>query len=163
MKNHFITLLLLTLFSVSAFAQSPSVARFFDAYEDMDGLTVMELKGNFLNMVLEEEDRDLGEKFTGLRLIATKEDGRRGQVSPSAVSRLMSEMQREGFEEMMTVRDGGAKVDIYGKKKDAKTATDITLVVNDDGKFVLISLWGEFDFKKASRMIHDIHVEGSLH
>lgn len=163
MKKHFITLILSVIFTICAFAQSPSVERFFDTYEGMDGLTVMELKGNFLSMMLEEEDRDLGDKFTGLRLIATKDEGRSTHVSSSDVSRLIRDMEREGFEEMMTVRDGGAKVDIFGKKINSKTASDITLVVNDDGKFVLISLWGEFDFKKASKMIHDIHVEGDLH
>lgn len=163
MKKHFITLILSLIFSVSAFAQSPSVDRFFDSYEGRDGLTVMELKGNFLSMMLEEEDRDAGDTFTGLRLIATKDKGNSSQVSSSDVTRLLRDMKSEGFEEMMTVQDGGAKVDIFGKKKNSKTATDITLVVNNDGKFVLISLWGEFDFKKASKMIHDIHLEGDLH
>lgn len=163
MQKHFITLILSLIFSVSAFAQSPGVERFFDAYEGAEGLAVMELKGNFLSMMLEEEDRNSGDKFTGLRLIATKEEGRGARVNEADISRLLRDMEREGFEEMMTVRDGSAKVDIFGKKKNAKTATDITLVVNDQGKFVLISLWGEFDFKKASKMIHDIHVEGDLH
>jgi hypothetical protein len=163
MKKQFITLILTTLISIGAFAQSPSVERFFDAYDGVDGLTFMELKGNFLNMMLEDEDIAAGDKFRGLRLIATKDEGYRARVSPTDISRLMRDMEREGFEEMMTVRDGSAKVDIFGKKVNSKTASDITLVVNDNGKFVLISLWGEFDFKKASRMIHDIHVDGDLH
>ena len=162
MKKQFLTLIFLVSLSSGLFAQSPSVERFFDSYDGMEGLTVMEIKGNFLQMMVDDEDLGEDDQFRGLRLIASKDDNR-GRISSSDVSSLLRDMKREGFEEMMSLRDGNSKVNIFGKKKNSKRASDLTLVVNEGDKFVLISLWGDFDFKKASRFLKDVNVNGNHH
>jgi hypothetical protein len=169
MKNLFASVFLFVVLGLSAQAQSRAIEQFFNNHEGEGGITFLEMKGNLLQMMLQadqdEEGKEMAEKITGFRLMASnkKEGGPRFQVRPAELEGLVRSLRSEGFVDLMTVREDGDHVEIIGKRKGKETVTDLAIVVNGNDGFAFINLSGEFDYKKVDKVLKNIEFDGKEH
>jgi uncharacterized protein YjiK len=140
MKN--LILLLLLAAPLALLAQNKNIESFYNKYMNQQNVTNINLEGWILNMASEYIDEDSGEAFlkdvSKLRIMVM-EDG--NLVKPDEYNGLISSLRSDNFEELMTVRDGETKVNLYAQQKDG-IISNAVMMVNEPDEFVLLSLEG---------------------
>ena len=157
-----ITLLLLTI-SISWNSNAQDVlTSFFDKYgadEDFTEVTVSSrMFGLFTDMEVDsEEDQEILDaisKLTGLKMLASDDSSN----SMDLYKELMSKMPKEGFDELMSIREEGQLMKFMIKEKGGKI-TELVLVSGGESFFVM-RLLGEIDLNQVSKLSKKMNIEG---
>ncbi len=140
MKN--LILLLLLAAPLALFAQNKNIESFYNKYMNQQNVTNINMEGWVLNLASEYIDEDSGEAFlkdvSKLRIMVMEEGN---LVQPEEYNGLISSLRSDNFEELMTVRDGETKVNLYAQQKDG-IISNAVMMVNEPDEFVLLSLEG---------------------
>jgi len=141
-----------------AAAQSKPILQFYDQYQGLDNVSDIKLQGWVLRLASRFADEEQGEKLlqkiTQLRVM-TMEDG--NLVTPRDYQRLLRDVKRDAFEELIKVKDKGQHIDLLIREKE-KTITDVLLMIHEADGFILLSLEGALQFSDLNDI--DIEVEG---
>ncbi len=138
-------------------AQTESITNFWNKYNDHENATEINITGGFMKFIAsfsDDEEADIAKKITALRVLVM-DDG--NIVAPTDFKKLVKDVKRDAFEELMTVRDGSTTVDFMIREK-GDAITDVLILVNDEEDFVLLSLECMLKFSDLNKL--DIEVEG---
>ena len=138
-------------------AQTEGITNFWEKYSQHENATEINITGGFIKFMAsfaEDEEADIAEKIMGLRVLVMDEGN---IVVPTDFKKLVKEVKRNAFEELMTIRDGSTTVDFMIREKD-DTITDVLILVNDEENFVLLSLECLLQFSDLNKL--NIEVEG---
>lgn len=163
MKNITALVLLITSLSLGAHAQSDVVSKFFDKYGDNEDFTEVSVSsrmfGLFTDMEVDsEEDQEVLDaisKLTGLKMLV-KDDA---SDAMDLYKELMTKMPKDGFDELMSLRENGKLMKFMIKEKDGKIS-ELVLVSGGDSDFFVIRLLGEIDLKQVSKLSQKMNIEG---
>ena len=153
MKRIYILALLTTVFSLFAQAQQS----FFDKYAEMEGVTSVYISKSMLGLL-----PDADSTVNGIHIgnIASRLDNI--QILSSDESAIISKLRKEtadintknGYEELMRVRENGEKATIYFKDKKGKKK-EFVLLVDEKDEFTIISIVGDLTLKEIQGMIQN--------
>ena len=102
----------------------------------------------------DQEILDAINKLTSLKMLAKDE----GTDNMELYKELMSKMPKEGFDELMSMREGGQQMKFMIKEKAGKIS-ELVLVSGGESFFV-IRLLGEIDLKQVSKLSQKMNIEG---
>ena len=141
-----------TLCSVCSYGQQS----FFDKYADMDGVTSVYISKSMLNLFPKGQTSvnginigDIASRLDNIQILSTDEQ--------PIVDKLRKETSdintRNGYEELMRVREDGEKTTIYFKdgKKDKK---EFVLLVDEKDEFTIISIVGDLTLQEIQGIIN---------
>lgn len=155
MKN-ILFVIVIGLIPVFSMAQNSNVKAFYDKYMDYENVTDVSLQGWILKMAANFSDDENGEKIlqkiTKLRVMVMEE---RNLVSPMDYQSLVKNIQKDRFEKLMEIRDGGQKIDFF-IQEDGDQISNILLLINGEDEFVLVSLEGNLEFSDLKELDFDI-------
>lgn len=157
MKN---ALLIFTLAMIPLFtmAQQKNIEAFYEKYAELDNVSDVNIEGAFLKLtVSNDNNNEIVNKISRIRVMLMDEQN---HVDYNDVQKLRKGILRDGFEDLIHVKDGSAKIDIMIREK-GELITNILLVVNDTDNFVLFSIEGLFRLKDLKDI--DLDIEGSEH
>lgn len=162
MKKILTLLLITTVFALPSMAQD-AVTSFFDKYggnEEFTEVTVSSrMFGLFTDMEVDnEEDKEILDaisKLTGLKILA-KDSGTDGM---KLYNELMSKMPKQGFDELMSMREDGQLMKFMIKEKDGKIS-ELVLVSGGESDFFVVRLLGEIDLNQVSKLSKKMNIEG---
>ena len=151
--------------SVAAQAQGEAVTKFFTKYQDNAEFTQVTVSskmfGLFTNMEVEKpEDKEILEaisKIKGLRVLA-KDDAR---DSRELYKEALSIIPKE-YEELMFVRDKDQDMKFLIKESGGKISELLMIAAGNDD-FKMLSLFGEIDLKKVSKIGSRMNIDGLQH
>lgn len=153
MKRIYILALLTTVFSLFAQAQQS----FFDKYAEMEGVTSVYISKSMLSLL-----PDVDSTINGIHLgnIASRLDNI--QILSSDESAIINKLRKEttdintknGYEELMRVREDGEKTTFYFKDKKGKKK-EFILLVDEKDEFTIISIVGDLTLKEIQGMIQN--------
>ena len=153
MKRIYILALLTSVFSLFAQAQQS----FFDKYAEMEGVTSVYISKSMLGLL-----PDVDSTINGIHIgnIASRLDNI--QILSSDESAIISKLRKEttdintknGYEELMRVRENGEKNTIYFKDKKGKKK-EFILLVDEKDEFTIISIVGDLTLKEIQGMIQN--------
>lgn len=139
-------------------SQADPVKRFYNQYKDFEDVTHIKLQGWLLRIASNYADdadaEKLLKKVTHLRII-TMEDG--SLVTPASYNKLLDEVRKDSFEDLLQLREGSERIDMLFKEKKGEI-TDVLLLISGDGEFLLLSLQGHLKFSDLNDL--DIDVDG---
>lgn len=151
----------MSLFFLSAQAQTPQLEQFFNKYSEYENTLDITLKGWMLkgaSMFSEDEDgKRILQKISKLRVLILEEGN---LVSKGAANGLLKEARHDAFEDLMEIRDEGNKINFL-IREDNKHITDVLMLLRGDEEFMLISLEGLLKFEDLNQIQFD--VEGGEH
>lgn len=155
----------LTILPVSIFAQSV-----FDKFEDMDDVKVVVVNKSafsLMSSIGQESDADYFNLIKGLnelKVYATENQdiAKKMQVTFNAY------LKKSNLTELMRAKDGHNVVKMYVKKtKDPNFVKELLMYVNatENGKRqgVIVSLTGNIDLKKVSKLTAKMNIPGGEH
>ncbi|MBK8506554.1 MAG: DUF4252 domain-containing protein [Saprospiraceae bacterium] len=156
----------LVLMGTSLNAQS-ALDQFFSQHQDDPAFTVVNISPKMFQMLahidVEEEDGqevvELIKGITSLRILV-KEEGDGTKLYDDAFSKI----SKNGFEELLTVRDGGENVRFMVKEgKSPEIINQLVLLVGGANDFVLMDLTGAINLKTIGKLSKSIDVPGVKH
>ena len=141
-----------TLCSVCSYGQQS----FFDKYAEMDGVTSVYITKSMLSLFPKGQTNvnginigDIASRLDNIQILSTDEQ--------PIVDKLRKETShintRNGYEELMRVREDGEKTTIYFKdgKKDKK---EFVLLVDEKDEFTIISIVGDLTLQEIQGTIN---------
>lgn len=152
MKRTYIIAILTTLCSVCCYGQQS----FFDKYAEMEGVTSVYITKSMLSLFPKGQTKvngvnigDIASRLDNIQILSSDEQ--------PIISRLRKETSdintRNGYEELMRVREDGEKTTIYFKdgKKDKK---EFVLLVDEKDEFTIISIVGDLTLQEIQGIIN---------
>ena len=141
-----------TLCSVCSYGQQS----FFDKYAEMDGVTSVYITKSMLSLFPKGQTNvnginigDIADRLNNIQILSTDKQ--------PIVDKLRKETSdintRNGYEELMRVREDGEKTTIYFKdgKKDKK---EFVLLVDEKDEFTIISIVGNLALQEIQGIIN---------
>ena len=139
MKRIYIFSLLLTLSTFICQAQQS----FFDKYAEMDGVSSVYITKSMLKMFPSMSGKingvdvgNLASKLENIQILSADE--------PNIIEQLRKDTKhistKNGYEELMRVRDDGDKTTIYFKEK--KKNSEFILIMDEGNEFTIVSIIG---------------------
>ncbi|MGB0524662.1 MAG: DUF4252 domain-containing protein [Flammeovirgaceae bacterium] len=159
MKN-FIVTIAFALMTTMTFAQSKSIASFYKAYSSDHATVSLNLSGNFLKFLADDEDDNEALKsITSIRILTIEHP----HVPKAKFTNLINDVRKEGYEEWMTVKEGAKSEVVFFAKEDGKMITDLVMLVRGDEDYVILELTGLIDPDALENNSLNIDVEGFEH
>lgn len=152
MIRTFIITLLITFCSVSSYGQQS----FFDKYAEMEGVTSVYITKSMLSLFPKGQTSvngvnigNITSRLDNIQILSADEQ--------PIIDKLRKETSgintRNGYEELMRVREDGEKITIYFKdgKKDKK---EFVLLMDQKDEFTIISIVGDLTLQEIQGIIH---------
>ena len=152
MIRTFIITLLITLCSVCSYGQQS----FFDKYAEMEGVTSVYITKSMLSLFPKGQTSvngvnigNIASRLDNIQILSADEQ--------PIIDKLRKETSgintRNGYEELMRVREDGEKTTIYFKdgKKDKK---EFVLLVDEKDEFTIISIVGDLTLQEIQGIIN---------
>lgn len=148
--------------ALAANAQNDAVTKFFNKYQDNPDFTQVTVSskmfGLFTNMDVEKpEDKEILDaisKIKGLRIIAKDMARDSRELYKEALS-----VVPKDYEELMFVRDKDQDMKFLIKESGGKISELLMIAAGNDD-FKMLSLFGEIDLKKVSRIGSKMSIDG---
>ena len=152
MIRTFIITLLITFCSVCSYGQQS----FFDKYAEMEGVTSVYITKSMLSLFPKGQTRvngvnigNIASRLDNIQILSADEQ--------PIIDKLRKETSvintRNGYEELMRVREDGEKTTIYFKdgKKDKK---EFVLLLDEKDEFTIISIVGDLTLQEIQGIIN---------
>ena len=153
MKKIVLTIMTVSIVSL-AFSQEV-VTKYMDKYENDETFTKVSVSSKMFSLFAEmegsEEDEqlfyDITSKLKGMKVVASEKVSKPKELYSGAVS----DVEKAGFEELMTVKDAEENVKISIKEKSG-TIEELIMVMGGKEQFAMVSIFGEIDLKQISKL-----------
>ena len=148
--------LILMIMSITAVAFSQQVvSKYMDKYENDETFTKVSVSSKMFSLFAEmegsEEDEqlfyDITSKLKGMKVVASEKVSKPKELYDNAVA----DVEKAGFEELMTVKDAEEDILISIIEKDG-TIAELVLVAGGKEKFAMVSIYGEINLKEISKL-----------
>ena len=152
MKRSFIIAFLMIFSSVLSYGQQS----FFDKFADMDGVTSVYISKSMISLFPQGNTNvnginigNIADRIDNIKILSADEK--------DIIAKLRKETSdinpKNGYEELMKVREDGQKVTIYFNEK--KKKKEFVLVVDDKDEFTIISIAGDLTLKEIQGIIQN--------
>ncbi len=172
MKKLFL-ITVLTLMPILTSAQS-----YFDSLEDQDDVTSVIVNANMFNLMSKidvstddpeaKEYLELIKDITSLKVFVSKQEA----TSVKMQNMLNQYLKKSNLQELMRVKDGDTNVKFFMKEgSNPNRVSELLMFVkgtdmevnNKNIETVLLTLTGDFDLKKVSKLTKEMNIPGGDH
>ena len=162
MKNLLIIFIIVCI-GYSANAQNDVVTKLFNDYYDDPNFTKVSVSSKMFDLFTniepgDEDEKEILEaisKLKGLKVIASDSVADAKKMYTNAVKKISG----GGYEELMEVKDAGEDMKFMINEKNGIIA-ELVMVVGGNKRFYILSLYGEIDLKKISKLSKSMNIKG---
>ncbi|MEM6831501.1 MAG: DUF4252 domain-containing protein [Bacteroidota bacterium] len=156
-----IAILIMSGFGIAVHGQGAVMTKYFEKYTDNEDFTKVSVSSKMFSLFTEMEGGSEDEKefldaigkLKGMKAVFGED------VASSESKKLYGDASKdvddEGYEELMTITDAEENVKIAIKESKG-VIQELILVAGGNNKFALVSLFGEIDLKKISKLASSI-------
>ena len=153
MKKYVLTIMTLSITALG-FSQEV-VTKYMDKYENDETFTKVSVSSKMFSLFSEmegsEEDEqlfyDITSKLKGMKVVMSEKVSNPESLYDGAIS----DVDKAGFEELMTVKDAEENVKI-SIKENGGTIEELIMVIGGKQQFGIVSIFGEIDLKEISKL-----------
>ncbi len=158
-----IIITVISLMSISAFAQNDVVSKLFSEYNNDEKFTKVTVSNKMFELFTKIEPGDANEKeileaiskIKGLKVLAADSVAN----SKKLFDMVSNKITGNGYDMLMEVKDAEENLKFMIKEENGVISELITLVGGNKA-FFLMSLYGEIDLKKISKLSKSMNIKG---
>jgi len=159
MKKEAFIILLLTVMSVSLCAQKSPVDDLFDRYDGKEGFTSVYISSKMFSLLSRidsdvKEFQNLVTRIKGIRILSM--DSTAASLGVNFATELMPRLRRNGFEELMTVREENGEV-FFMVREEGDRIAELVMITGGGGTSV-VSIQGNLDLKTIASLSHSMGI-----
>lgn len=151
-----------------AYSQGAVMTKYFEKYSSNESFTKVSVSSKMFSLFTEmdantddeKEFLDAISKLKGLKAVVGEKV--ESDESKKLYNAAVSDVDKEGYEELMTVTDAEENVKI-SIKESGGIIEELILVAGGKSKFAILSLYGEIDLKKISKLASSMRIHGMHH
>jgi hypothetical protein len=152
------------LLSVSINAQQNAIDNIFQKFEGKEGITTVNISRDLLQMVskIDSADKDLTSVFamiSQVRIIALNNATSEEKVS---FKEMLKSVSVNDYKTLMSVREKNQDIKFLSKENNGKVS-EFLLLISGDKNPALISITGNIDLSKLSRLSGKVNLQGFEH
>jgi hypothetical protein len=153
MKKQALMVLLLSAVSLTAWSQKSPVDELFDRYDGKEGFTSVYISSKMFSLLSgidtnDEEFRNLVTRIKGIRILSIDSAGNSSGIN--LADELMPRLRRNGYEELMTVKEQNDNVFFMIREAGGRIA-ELVMVTGGDGSSV-VSIQGDLDLRTIASL-----------
>lgn len=150
----------LSAISLSAFCQKSPVDEMFDRYSGKEGFTSVYISSRMFSLLSridseDEEFRNLVTRIRGIRILSI--DSTKNVSGINFAAELLPKLNRNGFEELMTVKEESGEVRFMIREAGGRIA-ELIMITGGHGSSV-VSITGDLDLKTIASLSHSMGIE----
>ena len=153
MKTFLFSLLLFCAALTSSMAQTGSLDAYFDKYQEDESFTVVHISAKMFAAIsgvemegLDPEIKAILDNITGMKILTKQSDG--SAYYDEAVDLIHS----NGLNELMTIKEKGENVRIYGKSDGGEFLKEVVMLRGDKQNFILMQVQGKLSIEQLSKL-----------
>jgi hypothetical protein len=158
-----LTVLIAVCIGFSANAQNDVVTKLFNDYYDNPDFTKVSVSSKMFELFTniepgDENEKDILEaisKLKGLKVIASDSTNDAKKLYNNAVKKISA----NGYDELMEVKDAGEDMKFMISEQNG-IINELVMVVGGNKAFFILSLYGEIDLKKISKLSKSMNIKG---
>lgn len=153
MKKLTLIVMLFAVLTISLKAQKSPVDELFTRYDGKEGFTSVYISSKMFSLLSridsdDQEFRNLVTRIKGIRILSI--DSARNSSGINLAAELMPGLKRNGYEELMTVREDADNVFFMIREVGGRIA-ELVMVTGGDGSSV-VSIQGDLDLKTIASL-----------
>lgn len=160
MKTITSILLAFALMPLVANAQSKTASNFYSKYRDLDEATFVDINGSIFNFMsglskyADDDDEDKKDIEAAGRILGAIKAMQvlsipYKYISKTEIQALRKDLKREHFEQLMTVHDDDADIDILAQGANDELE-NITFLIDKEDSFVLLTFQGTLSMEDVA-------------
>jgi hypothetical protein len=152
------------ILSVSINAQQNAIDNIFQKFEGKEGITTVNISRDLLQMVskIDSVDKDLTSVFamiSQVRIIALDKASSEEKVS---FKEMLKSLSINDYKTLMLIKENNQDIKFLSKETNGKI-TEFLLLVSGDKTPVLVSITGNIDLSKLSKLSGKVNLQGFEH
>lgn len=151
-----------------ASAQDDAISRFFDGYVEQEGFTSIRISQRMFSLIadLDKSEKDVQEtvnRLTGLYMLAA-DSATLEKKGLELYQEAVATMKNKTYEELMSIRDGGERIEFYILESGNKDRVEeLLMLVGGEHTFFLLSITGEISLRQIAKLADSMEIEGLEH
>lgn len=152
MKNLLVVCFLFSGLSISM-AQSGSLDGFFKKYQADESFTVVNISPKMFSIIsgmdiedMDPEVKEILDNMTGLKIMTKESEGTKYFIEAMGV------MKKNGLEELMTKKEKGQKIEIFGKSDGKEYLSEVVMIRGSESSFVLMQVLGKLSIAQLTKL-----------
>ncbi len=151
-----------------ASAQNDAISRFFDSYVVQEGFTSIRISQRMFSLIadLDKSEKDVQEtvnRLTGLYILAA-DSATLDKRGIGLYQEAAATMKNKAYEELMSIRDGGERIEFYILESGNKDKVEeLLMLVGGEDTFFLLSITGEISLRQIAKLADSMEIEGMEH
>lgn len=149
-------------------AQDDAISRFFDGYVEQEGFTSIRISQRMFSLIadLDKSEKDVQEtvnRLTGLYMLAA-DSATLEKKGLELYQEAVATMKNKTYEELMSIRDGGERIEFYILESGNKDRVEeLLMLVGGEHTFFLLSITGEISLRQIAKLADSMEIEGLEH
>ena len=134
-------------------AQSGSLDTYFSKYQDDETFTVVNISASMFAAIsgletdaIDPEAKAILDNITGMKILTKQSNG------TNYFDEALQLINNKGLEELMSIKEKGVNVRIYGKSDDSKHLKEVAMLRGDKTNFILMQVQGKLSIEQLSKL-----------
>lgn len=153
MKTFALSLILIFAALSVTIAQSGSLDTYFSKYQDDETFTVVNISASMFAAIsgletdaIDPEAKAILDNITGMKILTKQSNG------TNYFDEALQLINNKGLEELMSIKEKGVNVRIYGKSDDSKHLKEVVMLRGDKTNFILMQVQGKLSIEQLSKL-----------
>lgn len=157
MKTKSLLLMICLLCNSIIYAQSSTINKLFDKYENEDDITVISISKAMFKMIPENINtgdvniKNIIHKIESMRIITSNNANLKEKMSSEFKSSVNG---NKDYEELMRVKDGKSNITFNARKK-GDIINELIMLINGEDNFVAIQITGNFTLNDIQEIVKE--------
>lgn len=153
MKTFALSLILVLATITIGTTQAGSLDTYFSKYQDDETFTVVNISASMFAAIsgletdaIDPEAKAILDNITGMKILTKQSNGN------TYFDEALQLINSKGLEELMSIKDKGQNIRIYGKSDGSKFLKEVVMLRGDKSNFILMQVQGKLSIEQLSKL-----------
>ena len=153
MKKFALSLIIAVVAITISLGQTGSLDSYFSKYQEDESFTVVSISSSMFAAIsgletdaIDPEVKAILDNITGMKILSKQSNG------DGYFEEAMQLIRTKGLEELMSIKEKGENIRIYGKSDGSKYLKEVVMLRGDKSNFILMQVQGKLSIEQLGKL-----------